>query len=97
MLGAASGPVCPSARCGGGGAAAWGQEEFIRGNNGAKGGDRPRSVLEAGQGLETTFLPSGFGLFLPNVTASQTGLGGDVGEANSCDLAKPGRHWRGPF
>lgn len=50
MLGAASGPVCPSARCGGGGAAARGQEEFLRGNNGAKCGRSPQICLRSRAG-----------------------------------------------
>lgn len=61
VLGAASGPVCPSARCGGGGAAARGQEEFLRGNNGAKGGRSPQICLRSRAGSRDKVYSSGFG------------------------------------
>lgn len=62
---------------------------------GRKVGGRPRSKRPDGPRDRVSSFWLWFSLL--DLTENQTRLGGDVGEANSSDLAKPGRHWRGPF
>lgn len=60
MLGTASGPVCPSCRCGGGGATGSGSGGILKGEQwGERWAVAPDLRGRTGRG--TGFLPSGFG------------------------------------
>lgn len=89
-LGAASGPVfLPPVSCGGGGAAGWGSEEFLRGNNGAKGGRSPEICRRGWNGAAGKVSSFWVWLSLRGLTESPTQFGGDVRVADCRILPNP--------